>query len=675
MKRFIIISLLAVTATLRALACIWIDTDNHYLFSVHDGTEFRHRTYEITCNNWKAYLGQSEDSYYYFDADEIIEAARSKNDALMVSYVENLQKYLEQAREVSYETWNYPTKEELQERAEALSAVRTYALSKVKSRLRSQHALLYMRCNMLMGRHKENVDFWEQTAKDFIETVYKDMMENIYAGALLKCGRDYESGQIFARQGDWQSLMTQFYEKRSFEAIRQEYQRDANSATLPFLLQDFVNNVQEAADNDGYGKLFVRDIQVEEARQMIDFCGRVVREGRSEQPILWQTAKAWLEYLTGSHQPALTDIRQATTLDGPERVKNVARIIDLYISTALSPLNPTVENNLASELSWLESVMVKNDYYDFYHNAYNRIMRQVVIPKYSEAGRTHTVLQLQQFAGNGEYSLFVDTATVDAVLSHVKYCQRPATTAFGKYIKEHIGEVNMNEPGFMDLIGTKYLRLCQWEDAIKWLREVPASYYDEQGYACYAVYRRWTVEPWITRQWLTDDQHWGQRPPLGANPKLAYAEEMQKMEGEAHILSGQALFQRQYDLAIRYAQAHGTGDCWFLLHDGKIEDSVGPNAVDYAQRAIDLLLKAGRTTNRQLKERVLFARSYVYLNPDCWSGEIWDSDLRTYVRRVNKDTQQYRAFAALADFENSNPDGPATYVSRCDEYIQFRKNY
>ena len=413
----------------------------------------------------------------------------------------------------------------------------------------------------------------------------------------------------------------------------------------------------------------------EENLQMIDFCGKVVNEGKTEQPIMWQTAKAWMEYLAGNRQQGLSDIRRAIALDGQERIKNVARIINLYISTALAPLNVTLENTLASELEWLESIMVKNDYNDFYHHAYNRIMRQVVIPKYKEAGQQHTMLQLQQFAGWGEYDVFLDTATVDAVLSHIKYCQRPAKTAFDKYIKDHIGVVDMNENGFKDLIGTKYLRLGNWEDAINWLRDVPASYYDERSYACYAIYRRWSVEPWVKRQWLTEDQHYGDLPRLTANPKLAFAQEMQKMEGEAHILNGQALYQRQFDLAIRYAQAHGTGDCWFLLHDGKIEDSVGPNAIDYAQRAIDLLRKAGRTTNRQLKEHVLFARSYVYLNPDCWSFGVWDSDLRTYVLRINKDSQQFRAFAALADFEKSNPDGPATYVSRCDEYIQFRKHY
>ena len=213
MKRFIIISLLALL-TVPTFACLWIDTDNHYLFKVCSGEDFSKRADQITLDNWKAYLGVEE--LWWFDADKIIQYAQSKNDALMVSYVQNLVKYLDCANAVRQEQWEYPTKAEIAQRNKTLMAIRTYAQGKLKSRLRSQHALLFMRCNMLLGRHAENVTFWVQTASTFIDTVYRDMMRNIYAGALLKTGSPEAASQIFAEQGDWSSLMTQFYKKRSF---------------------------------------------------------------------------------------------------------------------------------------------------------------------------------------------------------------------------------------------------------------------------------------------------------------------------------------------------------------------------------------------------------------------------------------------------------------------------
>ena len=350
MKRFtVIISLLLLTAA-PSLACMWIETHNYYLFSVYNRSEFSQRMDDISRNNWKVYLGKTDDETYYFNADEIIKFARQKDDQLMVGYVEGLKDYLECVRSKEREQWewDYPTQDEIAQRNRTLNRLRTYAQSKLGTRLRSQHALLFMRCNMMLGRHGENITFWEQTASQYIETVYKDMMQNIYAGALLKTGRLDRAGQIFAQQGDWRSLMTQYYKKRSYQAIRQEYLRDPKSAVLPFLLQDFVNNAQEATDVDNPqaggsdGKLFIRNIQRQEAQQMIQLCAQAVREGKSDVPCLWMSAKAWLEYMYGNRRQALTDINEAKRLDGTERMKANARVLHIYIMSMQATPNPSL---------------------------------------------------------------------------------------------------------------------------------------------------------------------------------------------------------------------------------------------------------------------------------------------------------------------------------------------
>ena len=170
MRKFIIISLLS-AMTMPTLACIWGELTNPYLFSMYRKTEFRERVEKICNDNWQAYLGTSEE-YFWFNADDVIKAAQHKSDGLMVSYVKNLQKYLkcvdvEQSKQ--YE-WNYPSKEEIATQQRDLQAIRTYALGNTKTKLRSQHALLYMRCNMMLGRHQDNINYWEQTASQFIET-------------------------------------------------------------------------------------------------------------------------------------------------------------------------------------------------------------------------------------------------------------------------------------------------------------------------------------------------------------------------------------------------------------------------------------------------------------------------------------------------------------------------
>ena len=666
MKRFIITNLLA-AMVLPMLACAGGWTTNFYLFRIYDSQEFSEHVQDICRDNWKAYLCKSSDDWYWFNADEVIKYAQDKGDALMVSYVQNLEKYLECARSVSSERWEYPTKEELANRNKTLQTVRAYALGKIKSRLRSQNALLYMRCNMLLARHQENVTFWEQTANEYIETVYKDMMKNIYAGALYKTGRLADAGELFAEMGDYNSLMTQYYKKRSFAAIRQESLNNPNATVLPFLLQDFVNNAQEADDAtnpnaEGVGgKLFIRDITKTEALQMRDFCEQVVKEGKTTTPIMWKTAKAWLEYMFADKRQAAKDILAAASLDGTDLMKNCTRSILLYITASQAKDSEAFDNYLVDELKWLE----ENKDYNYVRE---RVLHQTLKKHY--ATQPSRLVALYKACDSYEYGYYVDTMQTDRLEKYLYYMNTPGKNALDSYLKSH-AKPQPNE--LEDLIGTKYMRVCQWDKAITWLKNIPASFYENRGYAVYVANRSWEVEPWIKRQFLKNDIEYSDTKwQIKKNPKLTFSQEMQRMEGELNVLSGQACGQRYYDLAVRYAQAHFRGDCWWLMRDSKsVSDSQREGEADLAQIAVNLLQKASISQDPALKERAIFALCYGNLYTSYWYRSVWNSETYKYDLEPDTKSPQYAALNRLVDFETSRT--PAPYVSRCDEFSTFKK--
>lgn len=692
MRRFIITNLLAFVV-LPLLACAGGGSYNYYLYMLCSNDDFSNRMQKICNDNWKVYLGMTQEDWFYFDADKIVATAQSKNDPLMMSYVRQLARYLDCAEQVSREQWDYPTKQQLAQRKVSLEAVRTYAATKLRTRLRSQHALLYMRANMLLKRHAENVVFWEKTASQYIETVYKDMMKNIYAGALYKTGRTEEAIEIFADQGDYRSLMTLFYQKRSYAAIRQEYLKNPNTLVLPFLMQDFVNNAQEAYDakydmGGLAGKLFIRDITEAEAKQMMSFCQQVVKEQRTEVPVMWQTAKAWLEYMFGNKQQSLADIRQAVGMQGTEPMADCARAIRIYIETALAkPHSADFDNWIGPEMQWLHDNWKQNEHYSYYHScAYTRIVQQVLAKHYENEGRQDIAAAIYKSGDYSDYDTMIDTTSIDNLMRITSYLEAAPKTGLDKYLQDTNRKQNVlgNDFRLQDLLGTKYLRLCQWGEAIEWLSKVPASFYNSKGYAPYAALRKTNVEPWLKRQWISENVVYGDRQwNMKENPKLAFAREMQQLEGELNVLKGKARQQRCYDLAVRYAQVNETGDCWFILHDGKSPDNYRkpsdsvPHETNLYVRIMDLLNEAAKTTDPQLKERALFALAYGELQHDnLWYslGE-WNSALSSYEVLPNQHASQWKAFARLSEFEKNNANGPSSYVTLCDEYVQFRKHF
>ena len=679
MKRFIIISLMT-AMTLPTLACAGGGTDNYYLFSPFVGNNFKSRVEKICNDNWKAYLGSTEE-YFWFNAEEVIKAAQQKGDALMVSYIQNLQKYLdcvdiEQRKQ--YE-WNYPTKEDIDGQKRTLQAVRTYALGKTKSKLRSQHALLYMRCNMMLGQHQENVTYWEQTASQFIETVYKDMMKNIYAGALYKTGREAEAGELFAEMDDEESLMTQFYKKRSYLAISQHYKQNPTSKALPWLLKDFVNNAQEAADaaNGGgggsVGKQFIRDINQQESWQMQQFCEMVVREGKTDCPIMWKSAKAWLEFLAGKKKEAATDILAAVKLDGTARMKDNAHVLMLYITAAQAKPSEAFDDYIADELAWLKE---KQDEDGFFLGAENRLTNQVLVPHYkSNPVRLTAICRALYSSGSG---FDLDTLNVADTEKYLYYTTSLANNKLDKFLKANIQE---NDTAMSDLIGTKYMRLCQWDKAITWLNTVPVSYYNNNrstGYLYYSLVRQWDVEPWSKRQWISDSDSWWERDhKWWKQRKLDFCKEVQMMENSLSLLNGKALEQRCYNLAIRYAQASIHGDCWWLLRDAKsCMDTVRVNEVDFGQKAVKMLQKAAVSSDQSLKRKALFALGYRELYNDVkglghWYTVSWDSG--EMVEAYHRNAPQFQAYQALYELTGDAPQ--EEYIRKCDAFDQFRKYY
>jgi hypothetical protein len=702
LKRLLSVAVLSLMAV-RLLACATPGTHNYYLFSTIDADDWEYRQNLICMDNWRAYIGK--DDFYWFDADEVRKVAQQKGDALMMSYVDNLKKYLDVAAKVR-ETWEYPTKKELLRRQQTLMSIQKYAFSKTTTRLRSQHALLYMRCNMMLGDHRTNVTFWESTASKFINSVYRDMMRNIYAGALLKTGRINEATQIFMEQGDMASLYTFYYQKRSYEAIRQEYLRNPNAPALPFLLQDFANNAQEAYDEklDEYnlpGKLFVRDIKKSEAMQMCALARQVVKEGKSQDPALWLSLEAWLQYLFGDRRQALASIRQAVSLDGKPRIKDNARVLRLFIEASVGKADAKLDDFLAKELSWLEEAARQErgneqHFENHYTQAYDRLVHQVLMPNYTKAGRTneanaflavydeqpkvfymlaaHRQSRVSEYGWNNDYSsdffCHIDSMAIPQLEQYLAYTNRKPVSALDKWLSARIRHDN---DFFHEVLGTKYLRLARWKEAEKHLAQVSLDFINTMNIVPFMARRDFRVEPWIKRQRIRQELQEPGTARTTVNQKLAFVREMIQMEQGFGSMKAEAKARRAYDLAVRYAQASYAGDAWYLTRYGKsCYEEPRSDEMNMVQKASELLQTAQSLDDFLWKEKTYFALAWLPF--DSWYTEEWDSKTATYVKKPLPRSYQYRALYHLANYERQNASRTSAYVSRCDVLKQFLKS-
>ena len=198
MRKFIVISLTLLMMSTSAWCCGGMGpTDNNYMFSVFRREMMKHDLFKSRSDAfWESYTNGACKSYQW-NKEEIMSLAEKKGDKEMISYLNHLNKYLDICDQLR-ETWDYPTKQQLQQRQQDLNAMLASSTSYKGTRLKPQWQLLRMRANMVLGKHADNVAFWEKTGKQQPASLYRDMMRNIYAGSLLKVGRRTEACDIFA---------------------------------------------------------------------------------------------------------------------------------------------------------------------------------------------------------------------------------------------------------------------------------------------------------------------------------------------------------------------------------------------------------------------------------------------------------------------------------------------
>ena len=114
---------------------------------------------------------------------------------------------------------------------------------------------------------------------------------------------------------------------------------------------------------------------------MCQLATSVVSEGKTSNPVLWQSAKAWIEFMFGDHRQGIADIEKAVKMEGEERMKENARVLKLYMTAAEATPGGSFDDYLAQELEWIDK-RAKED--NSFLDPRTRLVHQVLVKKYSD---------------------------------------------------------------------------------------------------------------------------------------------------------------------------------------------------------------------------------------------------------------------------------------------------
>lgn len=725
MRRFIILSALLTMAVVSALACgPWI-RPNYYMFSAFNRNQMGETYTPGLLSYWEEYTGvqslspfdisglswvQTDD----FDTtqNELVKAARDKNDQEMLQYLRLLRNYLDLSGEVQGDTWSYPTPDDLRKRGTTATYIYNRARSYDGKRLRPQYDLLAMRALMINKDYANIIKWWETRVSSQPKSVFRDMSRGIYAHALLNTGKRREACEIYADLGDMRSLKWVVRDNRNLEGIKAEYAANPNSPTLVFLVQDYVNSAQSTLDGlrgmeaslatgytyDGFDQEVAQARQaVQHLRDFVPFAQQVVKEKKSKVPALWQSAAGHLEALLGNNKEGIAMLDKAMKMQGTQRMHDNARVCRLMAS--INDARPTTQykDYLLGELQWLEKVecaeyeqaIPYGNSDNHYSEMLNNLCYDYLGPLFIKQGDPNLALLLMNWCDHHESSLYdgesayeytgsrdcywaIDSLTSTQMIAYQQYVNGKPSGKLERYLLQNgNSEQYQNEWYFADQIGTKLIREGRFADAIPWLEKVNPDYYSRLKISAYMAHRDYKKPRWFFRQTaMTQDE---ELTRITVNQKLSFARDMVACMARVEDTAGNEQAQAMYDLATMYYSASCKGNCWYL---SRYANSVYDEPVAYAQEkdfvgeAVLLLDQAAaQATTFDLRQQCLYASAYIpwgepYVTYD------YDADYKQ-VAHYNTNTHEYRAMNALAQFYRTNGKRCNSYVSRCDILTQF----
>lgn len=714
MKRFSAISLMMTIVVVKASACIGSYTHNYYMMNLYPKFQWEQRNEDRYQKFWRTYTNDEVWGYSDWQKEQILMIAQKKNDSELVGYVNLLSDYLDNCGEIS-NGWDYPTAEELNRHDETMERILDTARRYTGTRLRPQYALMQMRALMQMERHQDNISFWQTTASKLPESVYRDMMRNIYAGALLRTGQRAAAWDIYAEQGDYESLRWSVFKYRNLEGIRKIYADSPDAPVLAYLVQDFVTSAQETYDNirgfkEGFPEMSWTDAEVTEwindnvnmvgcnptydaeVNAFISFAHQVVGEKKNSQPALWMAAAALLHYFQGANDAAMSEADEAQRLDGSQRVKDNARAIRLLIATTAMKQDKKFSQYVVKELQWLDAKIAEEGEYDeYFTHAKDRIVNIGLAGRFEREGNKSMSaavwgLDVNSYKrssdGDGDdgwnnnynsefYANSLHRMTADEVKAFHDFVKAPHKDVLEQYVAEQNAKVR-SEEYFNDLIGTKLLAEGRFADAVPYLEKVSLPFMERQNISWYLAHRDYTKPFWFVRQPPTDVDAEVMDGPNKAivtvNKKLLFCREMQQLMAR-HLLApaGDQRKQLAYQLAVRYYQASAWGDCWFLSDYGKSsyhpEDEPLPA---FVESALNYLTEGLTADDAQLRLECFFARAFIP------AGELLVYDWQSGDWQMDTTTRQYKALTELVDYVRKNPSARSVdYVMECDRIQRF----
>jgi len=578
-------------------------------------------------------------------------------------------------------------------------------------RLKNRYLLQAIRAAYAMGNYALCLNLWEQQIKNLPYSAVKAMSMG-YIGGIWFRKRDYKKAiQFYNESNDqdsfWWCAKYLTKENSDVERIKILYKYQPDSEELPVMLQ----NICRETEVDYY-HWWMDEQEPKKNRnrymKLRDFALQVANEKRSNNPAMWEYAAAYLTFWDEKIALATQYAEKAATLQCPDFIKEKIKVLQILLEAkAQKAYDKAFEMRFLPKLQWLDSLIVKDinlkniSGYDYekgeYQNlgikeAYNdwstkanysqyypfdmmrKIALGVMLPKYLKqknytkalllAGmaseRLRSLVNFKHIENNGDSKWNLDYGTdifnymdifpVENVIEYQRLLQSGGRNDFERFLVE---KCYKNDDYLNELIGTKYMRLEKFEEAIPYLSKVSNRYIESMN-----VYDYFHSDPFRE---VYENRHTEKPYPTY---KLNFAKRMLVLQQEMQTESNrEEKSSATWQYAIALKRSVSELESWALttyyMGDGYDDYGLWGNSIDnwekpLINRSKKLIAQAGRTMasskNPAIKAKYDWYKNVKYLYSRNQNNN--NKSYNYFIKKYKKDSE-LQPFLSGCDYLNS----------------------
>ena len=561
-------------------------------------------------------------------SNKLLNLMKERKNKEAVEYLEKLKEMKKVAANSRLNSWNYPSKAQLEQNKKDWLNILNWAQNKLKGKrtqMNSRYVLMAMRAAFYAGKDDVLGEIWLSQNKNVREPDLKNQCEGYMAAQWIKSGWTEKARDYYIKAGRITDLRASFPQGINTKVMKEVFDKYPESKSFNYIIQDFLNN----HSSDLLDQREMSEESKKELKTFVNLAGNVVKSGSTKNVALWLSGRGYALYLLGEKKAAISDLQQAMKVKCDPRTQFNTRALTLVARADNDNIDAKFEAYLTKELTWLRNASAKNKTnYDsplqlrnHWTDVFNHVVYDILIPRYNASNHTTTVALLANAASelthtqniydrrctilkrdstqkgfNGDYTsaLFrcLDTIRTESVINYYSVVNQGGGTAFEQSL---VPLCYTNESYICDIIATKLMREFKFKQAMDYLKKVEKN----------AALDMNTVDGgWLGRPWQGDFWKWNEtkkKKNLAANKsyaqKMAFCKQMMKMEENISKAQSKqkmdAKYAKQaYDLACCYFNASLFGKCWAMTEYSK------SSYIDSTRMADDAYLKRAKTLLR-----------------------------------------------------------------------------